>query len=138
MWEQLRNLREGKSLSLSDLAHLSGIPVATLGAWENETPTSVLRLGSICEALEESPNALLGYQASELETDETVEGGATIVNSALEREDWELIHGYLCVKEKQLREDLLEGPIDLNEAQAINSIYKTRSKIEKILGPEGA
>lgn len=75
-WDEFANIREGKGLSMSDLSSLCGIPAATLHGWEADTPTTITRLRSICDALDVTPNELLGY--SICEADRTKDGTTVI------------------------------------------------------------
>ena len=136
MWEQLKNAREGRMLSQGELGSQCGIAGSTICAWENDLPKQIRHFKAMCEALGESPNAMLGWQAKEIDSDETVEGGALIVKLKLTREDLSFLYSLLDKREKEFREILMSGLIDFDLVKDINVSYLVKEKIGAVLEGE--
>ena len=132
-WDELKNIREGKSLSTTDLGHLADIPGGTIYSWENDAPTWLGRLKSLCEALEVSPNELLGY--SICEDDRTKDGTTVVKHQALPQlseKDLTTILNALKAQSDELHDKLGERRIDMSVVNQINSIEDVIDKVSDI------
>lgn len=133
MWEELKNLREGQCLSLPKLAHVSGIPVATIATWENEMPNSVKRILALAEALNVTPNALLGHKSDDLSN---LPSGSTVIMPECPFDEAELSFMQRAVSEMEgsYRDRIAEGEISYSDVDQINFLVRLGNKIEKLRG----
>lgn len=130
-WETLKNVRESKGMSIKDLAGQAQIPSATICAWENDMPTWLGRFKSLCDALEISPNALLGYHSNGGD----IADGRTIVKdekrekSAFTADELHMIYRTVFDYDCKLREQLKQKRIDI---EVVNEINENADLLEKI------
>lgn len=140
MWEQLINAREGKGLSQEALAKDRGLITAScVSNWEKKMPSALVAFLGICETLDASPNALLGYVADkESHPEEKPSTGATLSSRAsqsdLSDEDLTFVFSVLKDRETSLRKTLSTGLIGHDAIDDINHCYTVCEKISRALG----
>ena len=139
MWDELINLREGKGLSQTALHQQTGIAPATIAAWENEMPNQFKKLLKLCEELGTTPNALLGVEVHQADSQPgEIFGGSIIVKPelGLTREELQVLCNMAHSKGRDMRESFLSGAIDPGDVDAVNRLFEIEGKIAEYLGED--
>lgn len=139
MWEELHNLRDGQHLTYEKLGQLINVPGGTIASWENGgLPTWASRLMKLCEALNVTPNAILGWETthkSELPT------GATVIASdaepdhklLLDNDDIMLAMTIIRRRTDMLRCKMQNGKISQSDVDEVNQSVDLLDKLEQLL-----
>lgn len=130
MWDELKNAREGKGLSLIALSDKTGIAPGSIASWENVMPAAYEKLIKLSDALDVPPSSLLGYETKEgVSLSSDLREGCVVIRSKLNEGDLLFLECLLEERDREMRGSLLKGEISQSVVDMINSQYSVLQKI---------
>lgn len=141
IWEVLKNAREGKCMTQTNLGLQVGVSSTAISTYEKNMPYWYDVVVGICRELDITPNTLFSWQSDKKDVnikDGTIKKSVEDPGVRIDYDDALLVVGVLDERERELRKQLQSsGKIDVKVVNDINYMIDLRELIERRIADAG-